>query len=49
MWHQQTLTLSAKTRGFHLITDEIIAQLHGLSAMFVSANCISCCNTHRRH
>ncbi|WP_343552344.1 secondary thiamine-phosphate synthase enzyme YjbQ [Pantoea sp.] len=32
MWHQQTLTLSAKTRGFHLITDEIIAQLHGLSA-----------------
>lgn len=33
MWHQQTLTLSAKTRGFHLITDEIIGQLNGLSDM----------------
>ncbi|URQ60517.1 secondary thiamine-phosphate synthase enzyme YjbQ [Pantoea alhagi] len=27
MWHQQTLSLSAKARGFHLITDEIIEQL----------------------
>jgi secondary thiamine-phosphate synthase enzyme len=32
MWHQQTLTLGAKPRGFHLITDEILSQLHGLSA-----------------
>ncbi|MDL4914771.1 MAG: secondary thiamine-phosphate synthase enzyme YjbQ [Enterobacterales bacterium endosymbiont of Blomia tropicalis] len=27
MWYQQTLTLSAKSRGFHLITDEIVGQL----------------------
>lgn len=31
MWHQQTLTLGAKARGFHLITDEIVGQLHGFS------------------
>jgi len=31
MWLQQTLKLSAKTRGFHLVTDEIIGQLKGLS------------------
>ncbi|MEM8266654.1 YjbQ family protein, partial [Morganella morganii] len=27
MWHQQTLILSAKARGFHLVTDEITNQL----------------------
>ncbi|CBG90343.1 secondary thiamine-phosphate synthase enzyme YjbQ [Citrobacter rodentium] len=27
MWYQQTLTLHAKPRGFHLITDEILGQL----------------------
>ncbi|MDZ7279746.1 secondary thiamine-phosphate synthase enzyme YjbQ [Pantoea eucrina] len=31
MWHQQTLTLGAKARGFHLVTDEVIAQLTRLS------------------
>ncbi len=24
LWHQQTLTLGAKSRGFHLVTDEIL-------------------------
>lgn len=27
MWHQQTLALGAKARGFHLVTDEIVEQL----------------------
>lgn len=27
MWHQQTLSLGAKARGFHLVTDEIVEQL----------------------
>lgn len=27
MWYQQTLTLHAKPRGFHLVTDEILGQL----------------------
>lgn len=27
MWHQQTLALVAKARGFHLVTDEIVEQL----------------------
>ncbi|HFZ8994593.1 TPA: secondary thiamine-phosphate synthase enzyme YjbQ [Citrobacter freundii] len=27
MWYQQTLTLTAKPRGFHLVTDEILAHL----------------------
>ena len=27
MWYQKTLTLSAKSRGFHLVTDEILNQL----------------------
>ena len=31
MWYQQTLTLSAKPRGFHLVTDEVIGQLRDLS------------------
>lgn len=35
MWHQQTLTLGAKSRGFHLVTDEILGQLHALSRVKV--------------
>ena len=31
MWYQQTLTLSAKPRGFHLVTDEVIGQIRNLS------------------
>ncbi|PUV27178.1 secondary thiamine-phosphate synthase enzyme YjbQ [Cronobacter sakazakii] len=31
MWFQQTLTLKARPRGFHLITDEIVSQLPALS------------------
>ncbi|POW60640.1 hypothetical protein C3408_00170 [Candidatus Pantoea alvi] len=31
MWHQQTLTLSEKSRGFHLVTDEIVAHLPALA------------------
>ncbi|WP_435946526.1 secondary thiamine-phosphate synthase enzyme YjbQ [Dryocola sp. BD586] len=31
MWRQQTLALKAKSRGFHLVTDEILGQLSGLS------------------
>ncbi|EPT6971351.1 secondary thiamine-phosphate synthase enzyme YjbQ [Cronobacter sakazakii] len=31
MWFQQTLTLKARPRGFHLITDDIISQLPALS------------------
>jgi len=27
MWIQRRITLAAKRRGFHLITDEILAQL----------------------
>ena len=27
MWQQQAIRLSPKTRGFHLVTDEILAQL----------------------
>ena len=30
MWHQQTLTLSAKSRGFHLVTDEVLGQIREL-------------------
>lgn len=33
MWQQQTLILSAKARGFHLITDEILSQLNGLNGV----------------
>ncbi len=33
MWQQQTLTLSAKARGFHLITNEILSQLNGLNGV----------------
>lgn len=27
MWHQTELTLKARSRGFHLVTDEILCQL----------------------
>ncbi|HET6528722.1 MAG TPA: secondary thiamine-phosphate synthase enzyme YjbQ [Balneolaceae bacterium] len=27
MWHQKKITLPAKPRGFHLITDKVLAQL----------------------
>lgn len=33
MWQQKTFQLSAKSRGFHLITDEIITQLSEISAI----------------
>ncbi|WP_410012610.1 secondary thiamine-phosphate synthase enzyme YjbQ [Sodalis sp. C49] len=31
MWHQQTLILKARARGFHLVTDEIAGQLPALA------------------
>lgn len=31
MWYQQTLTLNEKPRGFHLVTDEILAELGRLA------------------
>ncbi len=31
MWHQQTLTLGEKSRGFHLVTDEILGQIPALA------------------
>ncbi|EKM0364907.1 secondary thiamine-phosphate synthase enzyme YjbQ [Cronobacter turicensis] len=31
MWFQQTLILKARSRGFHLITDEVVNQLPALS------------------
>ncbi|MEN4929950.1 secondary thiamine-phosphate synthase enzyme YjbQ [Erwinia billingiae] len=31
MWYQQTITLSAKSRGFHLVTEEIVDELRRLS------------------
>ena len=30
MWHQQTVTLGAKPRGFHLVTDEVLGQIQAL-------------------
>ncbi|WP_039031944.1 secondary thiamine-phosphate synthase enzyme YjbQ [Leclercia adecarboxylata] len=30
MWYQQTLTLRARPRGFHLVTDEVIGQIRDL-------------------
>jgi secondary thiamine-phosphate synthase enzyme len=35
MWQQQTLCVSAKCRGFHLISQEIIGQLTGLKQVKV--------------
>ena len=31
MWHQTEIALKPKSRGFHLVTDEIVSQLDGLS------------------
>ncbi|KOC87855.1 secondary thiamine-phosphate synthase enzyme YjbQ [Winslowiella iniecta] len=30
MWYQQTLTLGEKSRGFHLVTEEIVGELRRL-------------------
>ena len=30
MWYQQTLTLRARSRGFHLVTDEVLGQIRDL-------------------
>jgi len=27
MWHQKQITLSAKSRGFHIITDEVLSEV----------------------
>ncbi len=35
MWTQQRITLSPKARGYHLITDEVLAQLNGLEQISV--------------
>ncbi|WP_313108940.1 secondary thiamine-phosphate synthase enzyme YjbQ [Atlantibacter sp.] len=35
MWAQQMLSLKARPRGFHLITDEILSQIDGLSRIKV--------------
>lgn len=35
MWYQQTITLGAKSRGFHLVTDEVLEQIHDLSRVRV--------------
>ena len=35
MWCQQTVTLNAKPRGFHLVTEEILRQIEGLSRINV--------------
>ena len=42
MWHQTQITLSEKSRGFHLVTDEVTGQLpelksikHGLMHIFI--------------
>lgn len=31
MWHQQTITLGAKSRGFHLVTEEVIGKIQRIS------------------
>jgi secondary thiamine-phosphate synthase enzyme len=33
MWTQKTLTIPAKQRGFHLITDQVISQLPQINAI----------------
>lgn len=35
MWFQQTLTLSARARGFHLVTDEVLNQIRDVSQIRV--------------
>ena len=34
MWQQKTISLSAKQRGFHLVTDEVVAALGGLISKY---------------
>jgi secondary thiamine-phosphate synthase enzyme len=34
-WHQATIHLRARPRGFHLVTDEVVGQLPGLRALRV--------------
>jgi len=35
MWYQQTLPLRARSRGFHLVTDEVLGQIRDLSRINV--------------
>lgn len=35
MWIQKQITLTARTRGFHLITEEILSQLHEIEKIKV--------------
>lgn len=35
MWHQQTIILSAKPRGFHLVTDDILGQIREIASLNV--------------
>jgi len=35
MWYHQTLTLRARSRGFHLVTDEVLGQIRDLSRIKV--------------
>lgn len=35
MWFQQTLALKARPRGFHLVTEEVLSQVEGLSRIRV--------------
>lgn len=35
MWYQQTLTLGAKSRGFHLVTEEVLGQIRDRSRVRV--------------
>ena len=34
-WSQQTIQLSPKKRGFHLVTDEVMSQLEGMDGVSV--------------
>lgn len=45
MWQQKTLELSAKSRGFHLITDEIYQQLPELEELKVGLVHLLLCHT----
>ena len=35
MWYQKEITLGAKKRGFHLVTDEIVRQVPEIGKIFV--------------
>ena len=35
MWHQQIVTLAAKPRGFHLVTDEILGPVSEIASLNV--------------